>query len=100
MEIQITSRNITVRRLLRTFIIGTLGTALQRFVASIAVARVELSDRNGRRGGGDKRCRIRLQLMAGQPVLVEDVEANPRRAILHAAARAQAAVRSQLRAAR
>ncbi|MEI8195584.1 MAG: HPF/RaiA family ribosome-associated protein [Phycisphaerae bacterium] len=97
MEIQITTHKITAHRALRSFIIDALAAALERFVALIAVAHVEISDRNGRRGGGDKRCRIRLELKAGQPVLVEDVAANPRRAIVHAASRAQAAVRNQLR---
>lgn len=97
MEVLISTRKFTARRALRNFITESLSTALARFVAYIDVVRVEMSDHNGRRGGGDKRCRILLQLKVGEPVLVQEVEANPKRAILNAASRAQAAVRSQLR---
>lgn len=77
MKILITTCKIPLRRTLRNFITESLSRALERFVSSIAVAQLELTDRNGRRGEGDKRCRIRLFLTAGTPVLVEDVEANP-----------------------
>lgn len=97
MEVLISTRKFIARRALRNFITESLSTTLARFVSYIDVVRVEMSDRNGRRGGGDKCCRILLQLKVGEPVLVQDIEANPKRAILNAASRAQAALRNQLR---
>jgi len=47
MKIQITTSNIQTSRALRTFITNTLAAAMDRFVAIITVAHVEISDRNG-----------------------------------------------------
>lgn len=99
MQVFISTRKFVARRALRDFITHSLSTALTGFASMIEAVRVEISDRNGRRGGGDKRCRIQVQLKMGQPVLVQDIQANPKRAILLATARAQTALRSQLRTA-
>jgi putative sigma-54 modulation protein len=82
---------------LRTFVHHRVLTTLERFAHAIASIRVELVDRNGRRGGGDKRCRIRVALAAGAPVFVEEEQANVRRAVRLAANRAAAQVHAALR---
>ena len=97
MKNQITTQRIVLRRLLRTFIEDHVMSSLRQFIADITLAHVEISDRNGRRGGGDKRCRIRIVPKIGDAIVVEDTEANPKRAIRQAALLAQVAIKRQLR---
>lgn len=104
MNIQTVTRRVPLTPTLRSFVRQHLADALERFARSIASITVELYDKNGRRGGGDKRCRIRI-LVAAQtpegaatvPVLVEDEHASIRQAIRHAASRATQKVRAALR---
>jgi ribosome-associated translation inhibitor RaiA len=104
MNIQTLTRRIPLTPALRSFVRQHLADALERFARSIASITVELYDKNGRRGGGDKRCRIRILLAASTttgtltlPVLVEDEQASIREAIRHAASRAAQKVRAALR---
>jgi putative sigma-54 modulation protein len=88
MTIKTLARRIPLTRALRDFTRVHVGGMLQRFAQAIDSIQVELRDRNGRRGGGDKRCRIRVQLATGAPILVEEEQANIRRAIQIATGRA------------
>ncbi len=97
MHIITLARRITLTRTLRTFVHDRLRAVLEQFAHAIAFIRVELEDRNGRRGGGDKRCRIRVALLAAAPILVEEEQANLRRAVRQAASRAAAQVHAALR---
>ena len=97
MNIVTQARRIPLTRTLRTFVQERIGGALQEFAHAIAAIRVELRDRNGRRGGGDKRCRIQVLMVAGAPVLVQEERANVRLAIHRAASRAACEVQSALR---
>ncbi len=104
MNIQTLARRIPLTPTLRSFVRQHLADALERFARSIASVTVELYDKNGRRGGGDKRCRIRILLAAQTtdgtasiPVLVEDEHASIRQAVRHAASRAAQKVRAALR---
>ncbi len=97
MNIITSARRIPLTRTLRAFVQNRLRALLEKFAHAIASNRVELYDRNGRRGGADKRCRIRVALLAGAPVLVEDEQASLRRAVCHAASRAAARVHATLR---
>ena len=97
MQIHITSRKIPLRRALRDFIHDHVAGVLDLFTRRVSSIQVHLRDRNGRRGGGDKQCRIRVLLADGVPVLAEDEQASIRTAIRHAAARAAMAVRARLR---
>ena len=97
MLIHITARKIALRRTLESFIRERIKDVLEPFAGGIALARVELSDRNGRRGGGDKRCRIRLQLAQGSLLSVEHVDANIWSTIRRAVDRAHTAVRRHAR---
>jgi len=95
--ISICSRKVTISRALRAFIREQLTERLQRFAVGIHAAKVELSDRNGRRGGGDKRCRIELTLAKGVRLVQDDIQANARNAFRCAMNRAETAVHRQLR---
>jgi putative sigma-54 modulation protein len=104
MIIQTLARRIPLTPTLRSFVRQHLADTFDRFARSIASITVELYDKNGRRGGGDKRCRIRVllaaQAIAGAasiPVLVEDEHASIRQAVRHAASRAAQRVRAALR---
>lgn len=97
MQIRIASRKVILSRSLRALIHQQLAVRLQRFAAAIVAATVELSDRNGRRGGGDKRCRIQLTLARGGRIVADDIRANVLSAFSHAISRAQSAAHRQLR---
>ena len=97
MLITIASRKVALTRILRTFIRRQLTERLERFTSAIVTANVELSDRNGRRGGGDKRCRIHLALASGGRVVQDDVRASLRLAISRAVDRAGNSLQRQLR---
>ena len=97
MLITIGSRKVTISRTLRMFIRQQLTERLQKFTAAILAAKVELSDRNGRRGGGDKQCRIQLILVRGDHVVQEDVQSNVRNAFCCAMNRAESVAHRQLR---
>ena len=97
MKIKITARRLVVRAPLREFVEQHLLAALHRVVHGIAWTHVELSDRNGRRGGGDKRCRVRITPVVGAAVLVEETEANLKRAFVRAVSKAQRLCWRQMR---
>ena len=96
MRIDIGCRKVTISRTLRTFIRNHLTKRLQRFAGAILAAKVELSDRNGRRGGGDKQCRVQLTLARGGQVVRDDIRANLRNAFRCAMSQAESAVHRQL----
>ena len=98
MKIQTLARKIPLRPTLLAYVNQQIGDVMERFVNRIASVTVELRDRNGRRGGGDKRCRIRVMLATGVPVVVEEENASIRQAVRHAGMRAAAQVRAALRA--
>ena len=97
MKIQTIARKVPLRPTLRTFVHRHIAEVLQRFILSISSVDVELRDKNGRRGGADKRCRIRVLLATGAPVVVEEENASVRHAVRQAAARAASRIRAALR---
>jgi putative sigma-54 modulation protein len=97
MQIRIGTRNVILTRKFEQTIRQQLLERLERFAAAIAAVRVELSDKNGRRGGGDKRCRLQLTLVRGGQIERDDMRANLRTAIRHATSRLENAVQRQLR---
>jgi hypothetical protein len=97
MHVLITARKVSLNRPLGALIRKQLKERLQRFGAAIVAAEVRLSDRNGRRGGADKRCRIAVRLARGGAVVREEVRADPRVALAHALSRVESAIRRDLR---
>ena len=97
MEIRIGGRKVAISGNLQRFVKALLLERLQRFSAAIAGVYVELSDRNGRRGGGDKRCRIRVAMIEGGQIVRDDERANLRTAIGRATDRLERALHRQMR---
>ena len=92
MRIGIDTRKVQVSRSFRALMEQQVTRRLQRFATAIREAKVELSDRNGRRGGGDKRCRIQVLLEGGAKVKADEMQASVRKAFVHAVSRVQAAL--------
>ena len=97
MQIRITSHRVIMSRALQALIRTQVGERLRRFAAVIEGVHVEMADRNGRRGGGDKRCRIRVMLAGGVPIVEDEVRANPWTAVRRAVRRLESAVHRRLR---
>jgi len=97
MRILVGSQKVTISRPLGALIRKQVLERLQRFGAAIVAAEVRLTDRNGRRGGADKRCRIAVTMAGGGLVVCEDVRANPKIAVMHALSRIENAIQKQLR---
>jgi hypothetical protein len=97
MLVTIATRKITISPTFRGFIHRSLKAKLRRFAPAILAARAELSDRNGRRGGGDKRCRILLTLADGCRVMQDDIRASVRHAFCGALDRTANAAHRRLR---
>lgn len=97
MQIHISSQRVSLTPSVRTRIAQQITGALERFAAGIHEIRVELRDRNGRRGGCDKQVRIRVALAGGAaPVQIDEERASTRLALRHAAGKVAAAVRRAL----
>jgi ribosomal subunit interface protein len=99
MKIQIGSRKVILREAMKTALRTQLLERIRRFAASIVSVRVELSDRNGRRGGGDKRCRIQVFLAEGRRIVQDDMRADVWNACQRAMDRLESALRRELRTA-
>ena len=56
-------------------------TALQRFKERVPSVTVRLFDDNGPKHGVDKRCQVSALVLRAKPVLVEETDADPYRAI-------------------
>lgn len=76
MRLHIESPDFHLTQAMREFIETRVHCGLGRCDPEISVVEVHLSDDNGRRGGVDKRCRIRVQLHHQADVLVDDVETD------------------------
>ncbi len=98
MLVQIATRKVPLTPSFRQFILDQVLAVMDKFAAKIHSVQVELRDKNGRRGGGDKRVRIRVMLAEDSvPLTVEEERASIRLAIRHAVAKAGSGVRSMLR---
>ena len=99
MQIQIISRRVTLTRARAAAIRGQLLAKLQRFAGGIGQVQMELADGNGRRGGADKRCRIRVTLTQGTSIKLDDVQANLWNAVRRAVNKLESTMHRQFRAA-
>jgi ribosome-associated translation inhibitor RaiA len=100
MQIRIVTRKVGLNRAFESLIRKQLVERLKAFGRAVDRVQVELFDRNGRRGGGDKCVRIELVFAEGGTIRTDDMQANLRTAFRHAADRLEATVRRSLRAAR
>ena len=97
MKIQTLARKIPLPRTLTRFAHHHVKQIFNKFSAQVSNVHVELRDKNGRRGGGDKQCRIRIQLAVGNALVVQEEQASLRTAIRRATDRAAKEIRNLLR---
>lgn len=96
MQIHIARRKVMISRTFQASIRSQVAAKLRRFTSAVETVQVELADRNGRRGGCDKRCRIRATVK-GARIACDDVRANLRTAVRHAIDQLETAIHRQLR---
>lgn len=96
MRLQIESPDFHLTRAMREFLETRVHCGLGHSDPEISMVEVHLSDDNGRRGGVDKRCRIRVKLHHQADVLVDDVESDLYLAMTRAADRAGRTVSRRL----
>ncbi len=92
MLIEVTKRNVTLAEGAGEWIERRLQFALGRFSSRIRCVSVSLSDVNGNRGGCDKQCRLRITLIPGGEVVVEDVDPSVVTVVANVAERAARSV--------
>jgi putative sigma-54 modulation protein len=73
------------------------GAVLERFSSGIARIEMTLKDINGPRGGKDKECVVRAELVDGRYIVVIDRNASMRRSIGNALRRAKLLIASEMR---
>lgn len=96
MLIEVTNRNVTLAEGVREWIERRLQFALGRFSSRIRRVSVIFSDVNGNRGGYDKQCRLRITLIAGGEVVIEDIDPSVVTVVANVAERAARSVARML----
>ena len=76
MWLNIHGRGVVVDAAIRGRAERRLGFALGRFGHQVGQVAVHLSDVNGPRGGVDKRCRVVVELLGHDPVVVEEADTD------------------------
>lgn len=92
MDIQITNRNLPLKKHQSENIERRLHFALGRFASQVAGVFVTLSDINGPKGGNDTQCSLKVSLKRKGQILASDTDASVEGAIAHAADRAARSV--------
>lgn len=92
MKPTIVAKGMKLSRTLREYVMRRLRFALNRTQHSINFAIVRITDRNGPKGGIDKRCQIQLSLPGLPMIIVNEKGADLTVAIDQAAHRAALAV--------
>ena len=88
MRIQIESPDFPLTEAMRAYLERRLRYDLTRCDERIGLVEVHLADVNGRRGGVDKRCLVRVHVHGSPDVVVEDTETDLYFAMNRAVARA------------
>lgn len=92
MLIEVTNRNVTLADGVREWIERRLQFALGRFSSCIRRVSVVFSDVNGGRGGCDKQCRMKITLIRGGEVVIEDIDPSVLTVVANIAERAARSV--------
>jgi ribosomal subunit interface protein len=92
MRIDVRGHRVELQPALGSYAERRFLTALQRFKERVPSVTVRLIDDNGPKHGVDKRCQVSVLVLRAKPVLVEETDADPYRAIDFAADRAARAV--------
>ena len=88
MRIDVRGQHVDLQPALGAYAERRLTTALNRFEGRIPLVTVRLVDENGPKHGVDKRCQVAVTVLRAKPVLVEEQDADPYKAIDMAADRA------------
>lgn len=86
-NIELRSWNIPISDPLREHVERRLDFALRRFAQYVQRITVRLVDINGPKGGPDKRCRIVVELLPAQTLIVEALDSDAYAAVSQAAIR-------------
>ena len=97
MHIDIQARGVLLTDALRDHTERRLRYALAPAANRVRRIKVHFSDVNGPRGGVDQRCRIQATMEGLGEVIIEDIEANPFRAIAIGAGRIGRSILRRLR---
>ncbi len=92
MLIEVTNRNVTLADGVREWIERRLQFALGRFSSRIRRVSVVFSDVNSGRGGCDKLCRMKITLIPGGVVVIEDIDPSVVSVVANIAERAARSV--------
>ncbi|HEY5719355.1 MAG TPA: hypothetical protein VIX81_03360 [Gammaproteobacteria bacterium] len=96
MNVKVQSRHVAIPRNAGAGLATRVQLVLARFSDSIARLELTLKDINGPRGGRDKVCVVRAQLVDGRQLVVIDRNASLRRAIGRALHRTKALIAGRL----
>lgn len=96
MLIEVTNRNVVLADGVREWIARRLQFALGRFSSRIRRVSVVFSDVNGGKGGCDKQCRIKITLIPGGEVVIEDIDPSVVTVVANIAERAARSVSREL----
>jgi hypothetical protein len=96
MEIRVDIRNVTVPPRSATTLRARLGRLFARLGRRVARLHVTLKDENGPRGGRDKVCVLRAELVDGRQVVVVDRSERLGRAIVGSVRRARVLIQRGL----
>lgn len=97
MRLRFVTRGIELTADLKDYVRRRVHFALGRFSGKIRSVSIRLVDVNGPRGGVDKGCDIRVNVLHRQDVIVRERQANIRAAVALAVERADRAVQRQLK---
>lgn len=92
MNINIHPQRVSRSPVLHTYCVGRVLFALGRYRHDVAGVTLTLADLSGPRGGLDQRCRLTVELDAGQHVVTEGLALDPYTAVDRATCRAAEAV--------
>ena len=96
MQVDIQARGFPLTEALKNHVRIRIGYTLSRVVSKIRRVDITLSDLNGPRGGGGKRCLIQVRIDGLSTVVIEDIQSDMYTAIDRAVGRAARTVMRRL----
>ena len=87
MRLKVYGRRIRLTDALHNYVIGHIGSALDRVADNVEEIVVRISELNGPRGSARKHCQVFVILTAGESFILESRDTDAYRAIDHTACR-------------
>ena len=97
MDIRLQTQHVTLPRRALSRIRSRFRHGLERVAERVARLQVTLKDINGPRGGKDKECVVRAELVDGRYIVVIDRNVSMRRSIGNALRRAKLLIANEMR---